>query len=121
MFFNFIIELSLEAYMELCIYGYISISSQFSYLTGDLIGLMIGLFSILLSTIFLPFSLVKIIFFTVKETLHFDINKETWGSLYDGIKCKTKYELSYNLVYIIRRLIYISLGMFINDYRKGSR
>ena len=52
---------------------------------------------------------------------NFDINKETWGSLYDGIKCKTKYELLYNLVYIIRRLIYISLGMFINDYRKGSR
>jgi hypothetical protein len=121
LFFNFIIEVSLEAYMELYIYGYISISSQFSFLSGDMIGIIIGFFSLLLSIVFLPFSLLKIIFFTNKQTLHFERNIETWGSLYEGIKYKTKYELSYNLVYIIRRLIYTSLGMYIKDYREGSR
>jgi hypothetical protein len=70
-FFNFIIEVSLEAYIGLYIYGFISISSPISFLSGDLIGLLIGLLSVLLTIIFLPLSLIKLIFFTVKETLHF--------------------------------------------------
>ena len=117
LFFNFIIDLGLEAYMELLIFGYISLFSKLSLLSGDFIGLVVGFFSFCQTIIFLPFSLIKIIFFTYKGKLHLSFFKDRWGSLYEGIKYKSKFDLSYNLVYIIRRLAYICLGMFIKDYR----
>jgi hypothetical protein len=70
--------------MEMFIYGFIAIKSSFqvSNLNGEILGHAVGYFALLITILFLPIQLIRITFFTKKETLEKIDFEEMWGSLY---------------------------------------
>ena len=64
--FSVAINIGLEAYTEMLIYGFIAIQSsfQFSILNGEILGYSVGYFAILITILFLPVQLIRITFFT---------------------------------------------------------
>ena len=101
LFFGIILDVGLEAYMELYVYGYISITSKISILSGDIIGLIVGYFSMFIAMIFIPFSLIRVVFFTYKHMFEEYFYKEMWGTLYEEIRKHKRIQIAYNLFYIL--------------------
>jgi hypothetical protein len=71
LFFNVIISMTLEAYIEFIIYGFLNLYTMDGKMSGEILGLIFSLFCIFLAIIFLPISFLFTIFTKNQKILHF--------------------------------------------------
>ena len=119
LFFNHILGLSLEAYMEFYINGLMNLQTADYSTNGEWIGMLLSYFTSIMIHGVLPLLLLYL------QTL--DLNKlkseklqSYIGVLYTERKYKTKFQLAYTLMFIIRRGIFLTLGMFILNSKLGG-
>ena len=118
LFFNMILEVTLEGYLEFGINGYFNIRAiKFNYI-GEIIGVILSCFCIFMDAIFLPAVLLWINLFKDKYDLRRKAFKEKWGVIYSGYRYSTKYLRLYTLFFVCRRMNYLLIGFAITDYKK---
>ena len=105
--------MTIESYLELIVYGYLNfITYEKSNNKGEILSLMIAVFSISTSFILLPSSLSWAIILKTEKELKSTEFQESWGANFEFINTKKKMARFYNLVYIIRRLIIVILWIY---------
>lgn len=103
-----IILISLEAYFEFLIGGYINYLFYLDDQSGEYIGKYTAYYSLVISMVVLPAFMIFVMTQSI-ETLRDPSFEAVWGSLYEGISLKNKWQLASNLVFMIRRAFFVFL------------
>lgn len=118
MFYGEIILLMIEGCMEFLISGYLNaIDPLFdSTFVGNKISLYVGYFSLFLIMVLMP----AIFFYVLTQPLYFIRHspefQQKWGMIYDGCKTKSKATMSFFLVFLIRRLLYLYVAFAFTEH-----
>ena len=118
-FFNQIIVLSQEAYIELYINSLLNIQTPDFSTNGELLGISLSYFTAVMIHGFLP----VLMLFTITRKQNQLTNtpySEYFGDLYEGTKIDTKLKLAYSLIFVLRRFIFCTIGMFLLNPNLGG-
>jgi len=108
LFFGQLISLGIAGYMEFLIAGYYNLNNKIDSTSGGDIGLVIAYFVVFLTCIFMPLSLVFLLFQRRRDLHRYRIFN-ILGELYSGFKTDTKFNLLYYLLFGVRRVFYVYL------------
>ncbi len=105
----------MEGYIDLLINGFLNIYSYDTSTNGEVLGFMIAILCIFLTLNFLPVALSWAIFSNDESQIIEEKFKTRWGALFEFIKTKNKMARLYNLIFVLRRLIFVMLCFFKNQ------
>jgi len=114
LFFGELLVMSIESFIELYISGYLQLSMPFDTTVGERQGARLGYVLIFLALIFVPSALIWT-FIQDRETLEEESFSDMWGPCYADISLRDNWSRAYHLVYITRRFIFISIGLFVKQ------
>lgn len=101
--------LFIEGYMEFCIAAYLHIEG-YQYRTqmpwGERMSEVMFFICTFLAVVFLPLSFLYVLSKS-KNVIESEIFKDTYEMLYHGMKTHNKYQISYYLVFIVRRIFFL--------------
>ena len=83
-------------------------------LNGEILGGLLAILCLFLIHIVLPFMSLFILSRT-KKMLDNEDFKYSYGELYENTKYSSKITLLYTFIFILRRFIYLTLGIFVTD------
>jgi len=83
-------------------------------LNGEILGALLAIFCLFLIHVVLTCMSLYILTRT-KKALDDEDFKYFYGEMYENTKYDTKLTLLYTTIFILRRFIYLSLGIFITD------
>jgi hypothetical protein len=104
--FNAFILLYMEGCMEVVISAYVNLFSNVFYTKSDLISFYFSYVALFISVILLPAGLIFVLNVR-KKALECNYWKKRFGSVYEGIRTDNKWALSYNLIQVLRRLLFL--------------
>lgn len=114
LFFNSLISLTMEVFIELVIYSFLNWYTFDLTLNGEVLGCFLMGYCLFSSIIFVPLALIWAILTKNEGNI---INKEfklKWNALFEFINPKKKIARIYNLIYIFKRLTFLMLCFFKN-------
>jgi hypothetical protein len=118
-FFNQILGLSLEAYIEFYINSLLNIQTADFSTNGEWLGISLSYFTAIIIHGVLPILSLFIISRKKKELIKTPFS-ECVGELYESTRIDSKLKLAYTLMFIIRRGIYLTIGMFLLNPNLGG-
>jgi len=118
-FFNQILRISLEAYIEFYLIGMMNLYTVEYKLSGELMAIILTFVVQFMIFAVLPTLSLYVLCKKVEE-LEEESLKECIGEIYEGIRIKTVFQRSYNLVYISRRFFFLSIVIFFDNKKRGS-
>lgn len=119
LFFNFLIQLSLEAYFEFFIGGILNFRSPQKNTNGEVLGILLASFC--LSNILVNIPLLSLYIITKTfEQLNKKKFKEIFGEMYENTKYDSKLCLAYTSIFIMRRFLFLSFSLFFKGNEKGG-
>lgn len=98
--------ISLEAYFEFLIAGYLNISFNLKEKSGELTGYLTSFYSLAVAVIILP-SLMIFVLTKPISTIQDELFRKKFGSLYEGMRVKTKLQVCANLFFMARRAAFV--------------
>ena len=105
----------MEGFIDLLINGFLNIYSKDTSTNGEILGFVFGVLCIFLTVNFLPIALTWAIFSQDESELVNKKFEKRWGALFEFMNTKNKMARIYNLIFVIRRLIYVMLCFFKNQ------
>lgn len=114
LFFAEILIISIESYIELYISEYLQVTKPFDTTPGEIQGEYMGWFLLFLGFVLVPFGLVWT-YIQDKETLEDESFRKMWGPCYEGISLRDKWTKAYYIIYILRRAVFITVGLFVKE------
>ena len=115
LFFNIILSMTMEGLFEFIIYSFLNFYQNDLTLNGEVLGVMISSFCIFLAVIFLPISLLWAIFSKDEKQIASKEFEDRWGVLFEFLKTKSKLTRFYNLIFVIRRFLFVMLCFYRNE------
>ncbi len=106
--------MTMEGFFEFVIHSFLNFYSIDLTLNGEVLGVMISSFCIILACIFLPISLLWAIFSKNEKELASKEFNDRWGALFEFLKTKSKLNRFYNLIFVLRRLLFVMLCFYKN-------
>ena len=104
----------MEGLLEFIFYGFLNIFVWDTSKNGEILGLIFAFICIFL-IFFLINALIWSMIFKDEIQIASEEFKERWGPLYEFISTKKLEQRLYNLVFIVRRMIYVVLCLFANQ------
>lgn len=98
--------IALEGYIEFLIAGYINILYPLKNKSGEIAGHFTAYYSIAVAGIVLPLLMIFVLTRPI-ATIQDEVFRGYFGSLYDGMRVKTKLQVSANLVFMLRRAFFL--------------
>jgi hypothetical protein len=108
LFFNTILAVTMECIIEFLVLGFLNIYTRDYSTNGEVLGMVFAFISIFLS-LFLISVLIWSLAFNDETQIASEEFQERWGSIFEFLNSKKKISLSYNLIYILRRIITVVL------------
>jgi len=103
----------IEGYFEFSISCYLQLIKPLDTKNGEQISNVIGYAGIIF-VFALPISIIILLFQSIDN-----LKKESWmkrfGTLYEGLKTNNKLELSFYLLFLLRRIIFVLIVFFLNE------
>ena len=122
LYWNTLLSLTLECFMDFVVCSYLNAQTlrDTKPLLGETLGIICWASVMTLLFIVLPVALLLLI--TIKPSskeLKKDKHKEVWGVLYEDLRTKSRFQLAFYLVFVIRRSVFLCVGLFIEnaDYK----
>ena len=115
LFFNIILSMTMEGFFEFVIYSILNFYLIDLTQNGEVLGAMISSFCIFLASIFLPISLLWAIFSKDEQQIASKEFQERWGVLFEFLKTKSKLTRFYNLIFVLRRFLFVMLCFYKNE------
>ena len=100
---------------EFVIHSFLNFYSINLTFNGEVLGVMISSFCIILACIFLPISLLWAIFSKNEKELASKEFEDRWGALFEFLKTKSKLTRFYNLIFVLRRFLFVMLCFYKNE------
>ena len=119
MYFNYIIRLSLEAYFEFYIGGVLNFHSASKNTNGEVLGILLAFFCLADILVILPILSLYILSRTIKK-LKSDRFRRICGDMYESSRYDSKLNLMYTPLFIFRRFLFLTYGLFIVNPKKGG-
>jgi hypothetical protein len=104
--FGELIVISLEAYFEFIIAGYLNYLFQLNSTDGEVTAIYTSYYSLVMAIIILPSMMIFVINRPLSEIKE-ESFKKRWGSLYDGFRLHSKGQVAANLVFMLRRILFV--------------
>jgi hypothetical protein len=114
LFFNIILSMTMEGFFEFLVYSLLNLYTIDLSLNGEVLGVMISSLCIYLAAIYLPVSLLWAIFSKNEKQIASNEFKERWGAIFEFLKTKNKLTRFYNLIFVIRRFLFVMLCFYKN-------
>jgi hypothetical protein len=114
LFFGEILMISLEAYIEILIAGYLNFSFKLSTTFGEQFAVYVAYYCLALSLVLLPFVMIYILC-NKKDTIRTEAFTNRWGVMYEGFRTETKWQIGYNTVFMLRRLFFLYICFFLKN------
>ena len=115
LFFNDLLILVLEGYIEFLICGYLNIQEPLreSTFSGEALGYFQSLFCLGTATL-LPLWFIIVLF--VKDLAYFRTEgyETTFGVMTEGLKTESKKQIMYYIVFMIRRFAFFAIAVGVN-------
>ena len=115
LYFNQIIRISMEAYFEFFLVGFMNYQSAKFTLNGEILGVLETIFVLFMILIVLKVLSIYILFKS-KDQLEKRGNKNPKffiGELYEDTKIESKLQTAYTLFFLLRRFCFLSIATFI--------
>ena len=100
--------MAIEGFFDFMIFGYLNMITAEFTISGEILGYMFGIFSLLISGIILPILLIVALINFYKNYLSKEDYKNRWGALFEMVKTKNISTRIYMLVFYIRRMIVLA-------------
>ena len=81
---------------------------------GEINGTYLGYLLLTLGLLFVPSSIFWA-WYQIPETLEEKSFKNMWGPCYEGVSVRNNWSRAYYMVYIFRRFVFITIGLFITN------
>ena len=114
LFFNELVGLLIESYFEMLISTYLQLRAPLQTASGEIASIGFSYITIFLILVFLPGTMIWALT-QPTEKLKEDKFKESWEDLYSGMKTNSKWEVSYYLIFISRRVVYVAIAFLFFD------
>ena len=116
-FFRDIHRIFIETYIEFLIAFYFNYKYPLYTDVGDILGVIFGFICAFVTMIFIPASFWYILVCKKRtKILTKPIFFQKWGALYENVSTKTKWHVCFYLLYIIRRLIYVTIAFNFDEH-----
>ena len=118
LFFTEFVSLSIDAYMELLISGFLNLSDQKvfeSKLLGDKIGVWACIMCLSFSLVIIPLMILYVFCQSIEKMKSKDFENR-WGPFYLDIKSGSKIQMFFFPMHCIRRLIYVAICQNLKEY-----
>jgi hypothetical protein len=102
----------LEAYLEFLISGYLNSLNPLFSTNGEVIASIMGYVCLALSLVVLP-SMFTWILVQPVSNLQDKNFEQKYGTYYNGIDYQHKMNAAFNLIFIVRRALFVSIAFFI--------
>jgi hypothetical protein len=112
MFFGELITLLIDNFFEFLISGYLQIRMPLNSTDGEKIASYVSYIGLFLSIGFLLTALIVQMFFPLSKFGEPGFSK-IWGELTESIKLTNKWNISFYLVFAIRRVFYCTIAFFV--------
>ena len=100
------VTISLEAYLEFLIAGYLNIQYSLNNESGEKAGYFTSFYSLAAAVVILPGLMIYVLKQPISR-IQDESFKQKYGSLYEGIKLDSKWKICANLIFMIRRTAFI--------------
>lgn len=114
LFFNVLISITLESLVEFLVYSILNFYTYDFSINGEILGFCISLFCTF-CIIFVFLALLWTISKKNKSQLKEEKFLNRWGALIEFININKKTALLYNIIYVIRRFIYVIICFYKNE------
>lgn len=118
-YFNYIIRLSLEAYFEFYIGGVLNFHSAQKNTNGEALGILLAFFCLSDTLAILPLLSLYILSRAIKK-LKSNKLRRICGDMYENTKYDSKLCLAYTPLFLLRRFLFLTYGLFMVDPAKGG-
>jgi hypothetical protein len=106
MFYSEILALTIGAYMEFFISGWLNIIEPITTTNGETVAFCVGIYSLVMTVIVMP----AVFYYILKQPLS-RINQDSfiqkWEGAFDGVKTSSKAQLAFYPVFAARRVIFV--------------
>jgi len=103
----------IEGYFEFSIACYLQLLKPLDTFNGEKVSTVIG-YSGMILVLVLPIAIIILLLQNI-DTLKQDSYINRWGAVYEGLKFHNKFELSFYLWFLLRRLIFIYSVFYLNE------
>jgi hypothetical protein len=107
-----ILCLMIEAEFEMLISGYLQLKDPVYTTRGEKFSTFLACFGLFLALIGFPFAIIYVMC-QEKNTLATIPFEWKWGPIYEGLRTESKWTLAYYLVYVMRRIVFVSIAFFV--------
>ena len=123
LYFTFIIVLSIEAFMDLIIAGYLTFKQKTIDMSdpSTFISVVVAIIGLSLVLLALPSFLVWINIILTQEQLRQQSVFNAWGALYKEIDQQSMYQRIYWLVFLFRRILILAIGLLRENWSEGEK
>ena len=114
LFYSDILMLSIEAYIEFLISGYLNMQTPLTTTNGEIISNFVGIYSVILCLVVLP----AIFFYVLSQPISKFKDEEfhsKWEGMMEGVKTNSKAEILFYPLYALRRLIFCYAAFYLYD------
>ena len=114
LFFNEILLLLIEGYMEFLIAGYLGFDKPIcgNETLGEKITVVVSYFCLIMTLLLVTWAMIYLLSEKLKiiQSVKF---KKSYGSMYEGIKTDSKFRVAYYFVFVLRRMMFcvIAFGL----------
>lgn len=108
--FNRLIQIGVSGCIPISIAVYFQAKSPLFTTFGEVCGVIFGFLFFVLVYLFTPFALLYT-FSVDQEMLSVPAFKERWGAAYAGIRLETRWQRSHKLIFVLRRLAILYIGL----------
>lgn len=116
MFFRMPLILSIEIFMEIVVVVYLNFLPKDlkALQPGEVLGYFISGLGVIICFVLLPGGVIWLVYKQPnRQQLEREEFKERWGVLYDDIRTGDRWQLAFYLMFIIRRAVFLLLGLYI--------
>ena len=107
-----ILSLMIEAEFEMLISGYLQLKDPVYTTWGEKFSTFLAYFGLILALIGFPVAIIYVM--CQEKVILYKVQFEwKWGPIYEGIRTESKWTLAYYLVYIMRRILFVSITFFV--------
>ena len=114
LFFSEILTLSMEAYIEFLIAGYLNLKVQLVSTSGELASVAVGYYAVILCLVVIPLCFIHLFRQSIFRINDPRFNRR-WHGLFEGVDTRNKLNLLFNVVFCLRRLIFVHSAFYLSE------
>ena len=105
LFYSDILALSIEAYIEFLICGYLNQTTPLYTTNGEIVANIVGHYSLVMTLVIIPLVFVYVLKQPIAKINERRFHRK-WEGMFEGVRTKSKIDMLFYPIFVLRRLIF---------------